>query len=216
MQVRIIWWGWKNNGDYFVSRFLLELQGEWMHSPKCRNVCSPLFLTCEEVARSLLGSDPELEAVVSVQACSSLSSLLARVCCSVNWEVLSWLWASEMEQRWRGSTGTAELRSEALVLPCFSQYYSVSLNGTRFSWVGFAGVSSVRYLAQLLGWWAASDSHLYLPELWFPSPKNVTPKIATFNSLTILLSLNEHLWIFLIQKQKGGFWIYSFPCVESV
>lgn len=62
----------------------------------------------------------------------------------------------------------------------------------RLSWSGFAGVSSVRYVAWLLGWWAASDSRFHLPELWFPSPKNVMHKIATLNSLTILLSLNEH------------------------
>lgn len=97
-----------------------------------------------------------------------------------------------MEQHQRGSTGTAELDSEAVVLAWFSQYYSVSWMAWDFLGLVLLGVSSVSYVAWLLGWCAASDSRFHLPELRFPSPKNVMHKIATFNSLTILLSLNEH------------------------
>lgn len=67
-----------------VSRFLLELQGPSMRSLERRIVCSLLVLTCEQVTRSLTASNPKLEAVVSVEACWSLSGLLAHVRSPVN------------------------------------------------------------------------------------------------------------------------------------
>lgn len=97
-----------------------------MHSLECRIACSPLCLNCEQVTHRLLGSDFGLEAVVSVQACSTLSSLpsshpLSRELRSAKLALCILDGAVP-----KGSTGTAELDSEAVVLPWFSQYYSVS------------------------------------------------------------------------------------------